>query len=121
MQQALLSAADVPRGQHKPDVFQGPTSGAGAGLLYLNCPSAVLSLALTSYLPSIWKGGKSEKLQRTQPHQQATLIKALQLVKLKKNNKPNRKKKQQQTTKSTKQKSQTYGKHPNSVELQKEH
>lgn len=28
----LLSAADVPRGQHEPDVSQGPTSGAEAGL-----------------------------------------------------------------------------------------
>lgn len=57
MQQALLSAADVPQGQHEPDVSQGPRSGAGAGLLHLNCSSAVLSLAQTSYLPSSLKGG----------------------------------------------------------------
>lgn len=57
MQQALLSAADVPQGQHQPDVALGPTSGAGAGLLYPNCPSAVLSPAQTSYLPSSLKVG----------------------------------------------------------------
>lgn len=57
MQQALLSAADVPQGQLEPDVSQGPTSGAGAGLRYPSCPSAGLSLAQTSYLPSSLKVG----------------------------------------------------------------
>lgn len=58
MQQALLSAADVPQGQHEPDVSQGPTSGAGAGLLHPSCPSAVLSLAQTSCLSSSLKVGE---------------------------------------------------------------
>lgn len=57
MQQALLSAADVPQGQHETDVSQGPTSGPKAELCYPNCPSAVLSLAETSCLPSSLKVG----------------------------------------------------------------
>lgn len=37
---ALLSAADVPQGRHEPDVSQGPTAGAEAGLPGCFTPTA---------------------------------------------------------------------------------